>query len=110
VRRELDELRGMEHRLVRTPTSLAEVAALPTAKDIRSVRFSKSVRGCSPVAVNSFLLPVEARLEGRAALSAAEVRRQVFRKPSLSGCGYDQDEVNALKERIGCTLAELETP
>jgi DivIVA domain-containing protein len=93
-----------------TPTNLAEVDALLTAKDIRSVRFSKSARGYSPVAVNSFLSLVEARLEGRAALSAAEVRRQVFRKPSLSGWGYDQDEVNALKERIACTLAELETP
>jgi DivIVA domain-containing protein len=90
-------------------TNLAEVAALLTAKDIRSVRFSKSARGYSPVAVNSFLLLVEARLEGRAALSAAEVRRLVFRKPSLSGWGYDQDEVNALKERIACTVADLET-
>lgn len=82
-------------------------ASLPL-KDIQGVTFSKSSRGYSPVAVDSFLLLVEARLDGRAALSAAEVRNLTFRRPSLAGWGYDQDEVNTLKEQIANTLAELE--
>jgi DivIVA domain-containing protein len=77
------------------------VNASLTAKDIQGVTFSKSARGYSPVAVDSFLLLV-------AALSAAEVRNLAFRRPSLSGWGYDQDEVNNLKEQIASTLAELE--
>jgi DivIVA domain-containing protein len=84
------------------------VNASLTAKDIQGVTFSKSARGYSPVAVDSFLLLVAARLEGRAALSAAEVRNLAFRRPSLSGWGYDQDEVNNVKEQIASTLADLE--
>jgi DivIVA domain-containing protein len=84
------------------------VNASLTAKDIQGVTFSKSTRGYSHVAVASFLLLVAARLEGRAALSAAEVRNLAFRRPSPSGWGYDQDEVNNLKEQIASTLADLE--
>ena len=79
-----------------------------TAKDIRGVRFSKSSRGYSPFAVNSFLILVQARLQGRAVLSAAQVRNLAFRKPSLSGWGYGQAEVDDVQEQIACALAELE--
>ena len=79
-----------------------------TVKDIKGVRFSKSSPGYSPVAVNSFLVLVQARWEGRAALSAAEVRAVVFRRPSLSSWGYDQDEVDDLKDRIASALTDME--
>jgi DivIVA domain-containing protein len=79
-----------------------------TAKDIQGVRFSKSSQGYSPVAVDRFLLQVEARLQGGGALSATEVRNLAFRRPSLSGWGYDQAEVDDLKDQIAGALAELE--